>query len=323
MRKGTIGIYDQIDKVTLKGHKHETVYLLTGNIDENFEVDLTSDCCFNEINVVLRNKVCDVFDVDSIKDFAKEHNLTLYGDETHPGYLIVGGEKDMVICPDLQFGWAENYQMDPKVKPLSEMIDLIPAWKKVLENHKGFVLPEDQRKAFNRETISSLIDQGFTDREVKTLADAISLYDTNLDTEYYYFYTYFEIAKHLGADIDHIKANGVDKHILSVYPEMVRPYEEVLNTIAEKMCDLSDIEASRKVLMESYLNDTSYDFLDQMEEFDLITDRERITIDDYIRVYERGTNYNEIDVDRMQEVLDMLGITKDYIQEHLNEEMER
>lgn len=205
-------------------------------------------------------------------------------------------------------------------------MELISAWEKVLE--KVPALSQYQIYKFEKTPDEAIYDMGdnmLSTSQCATLLDAIHLYAPETDTVYYNFDVLRVIAETFGADVERMLHNGMN-HTALVNPDHslgeISAYEEVLNTIAEKMCDLSDIEAARKALTDTYLNETSYDFLDQMQEYDLLTDRERSTLDDYVRVYEKGADYNEIDVDKMQEVLDVLGITKEYVQDYLNEDRE-
>ncbi len=105
----TIGQYTAIDLVTLRDNRYtyQESYLLTADeIDKSFEVDLTGDYFFNELKIVNRKTVETVKTLDDVRQFVNQYGLAF--PEYENGGILVGGSRDMLILPDLTFGWAED-----------------------------------------------------------------------------------------------------------------------------------------------------------------------------------------------------------------------
>jgi len=104
-----LGKYDRIDIVDLiyRDRVYPNTYLLTGDDIESrgLEVDLTGDLDFNEMQTSNRKTACRLNDIQDLFDFLDAIDVYYKPYCQIPNTLLVGGEKDCLIQPDLTFDW--------------------------------------------------------------------------------------------------------------------------------------------------------------------------------------------------------------------------
>jgi hypothetical protein len=113
-----IGRYDRIDSVDIiyRDKIYPNTYLLTGDdIMSDFEVDLEGDLDFNEMQTSNRRTICQLDNIYDLFDFMDAKGILYKSYCRTPDTLLVGGEKDCLIQPDLTFSWANEINACRKI----------------------------------------------------------------------------------------------------------------------------------------------------------------------------------------------------------------
>ena len=91
-----------------KHHSYPDTFLLKGSKNE-LDVDLTGDYCFNEFDRISNEEfVATVSTLEELVQFIHDNNLQEPYWTDDKKCIRVGGEKDMIIFPDLSREWASE-----------------------------------------------------------------------------------------------------------------------------------------------------------------------------------------------------------------------
>ena len=110
-----LGRYDRIDKVAMcdnwGAEEYQDCYILTGdNVPYGFDIDC-ADLYFNEYNTYNATTVARLNDISDLYRFLSSIGVDYRNLCPAKNTLLVGGEGDYIIMPDLSFGWVpEKYR---------------------------------------------------------------------------------------------------------------------------------------------------------------------------------------------------------------------
>ncbi len=100
-----IGKYTRIEKIIFNDG-YESFFLTHDDITEDFEVDMTSDFFFNELDIIKRETVKIVSTLEEVVQFCKEHDIN-FNNRLEENALYVGGCADMVVNKNLEYCWED------------------------------------------------------------------------------------------------------------------------------------------------------------------------------------------------------------------------
>lgn len=148
-----IGRYDRIDSVDIiyRDKIYPNIYLLTGyDIVSDFEVDLEGDLDFNEMQTSNRRTVCQLATIYDLFDFMDAKGIPYKSYCRTPDTLLVGGEKDCLIQPDLTFSWADEINACRKITSSRKFTKYPQSYVKATSDNSEYVLTAEGRRKVER-----------------------------------------------------------------------------------------------------------------------------------------------------------------------------